>query len=210
MKILSNQEKSRLWRVTLMTGIISGFVYLMIFLFSGDIPGTKEIILTNFFPYKIDLPFYLSRIWDILAIPFIFFIAILFYKIISVNDDYANEKKKNNVGFLISIFIFSSYLLFSCYVFKLGLAFAISLVMTMITSPITISLDVKNGTLFLMFLPWMLLIISIGIIDSFVIAAFVTLACFITLLLAVLIKKIILKIMEKKLVNNFFNWLNGK
>lgn len=218
MKSLSIQKKRQLWRIPLVAGIITGLLYFIIFLCTGELSVTKEIILIkesnnflgNLLSHKINLPFNISRLWDIVAIPIVIFIIILFHKIISDNSDYANEEKKNNYIILISLFIFLPYLLFFFFIINnLGMVILASILITTVNAPIIKTLDSKNPSLFLIFFPWLLLIAIIGIANGFIITAIICLIFLIILLFILLLKKYI-KNNGKKGMDNFTNWIKGK
>ena len=103
---MNENQKNQLWRIPVFVSGIIAIVYLAIYLFTGNIPEVKELILFKDpkdciwgLPQILILPFAYSRLWDIL---FGFILSFLFvYLIIKIKNMDNKELKEGLVYGLV-------------------------------------------------------------------------------------------------------------
>ena len=100
---MNENQKNQLWRIPVFVSGIIAIVYLAIYLFTGNIPEVKELILFKDpkdciwgLPQILILPFAYSRLWDIL---FGFILSFLFVYLIIKIKNMDNKELKEGLVF---------------------------------------------------------------------------------------------------------------
>ena len=104
---MNENQKNQLWRIPVFVSGIIAIVYLAIYLFTGNIPEVKELILFKDpkdciwgLPQILILPFAYSRLWDIL---FGFILSFLFVYLIIKIKNMDNKELKGGLVYGLAI-----------------------------------------------------------------------------------------------------------
>lgn len=97
---MTREEKNQLWRIPLIFMVVAGIVYFFVFLFTGNISVVNEIAFYGEVKeepvviWSMQLPFAISRLWDIFFIGlfvFLFFYISYYFKKIFDPDEGPSE-----------------------------------------------------------------------------------------------------------------------
>lgn len=117
---MKRKERNQLWWIPLIVSVVTGIVYLIIYLLTGSIPVIDKLVLFKNagdafwgLPAEYTLPFSISRAWDIL---FIFIYTFLLARIIQyVKESESKDTEDMLIGLVVSL------------VFGLGVGLGVSL-----------------------------------------------------------------------------------